>query len=345
MSLFKKKNFDNEQPVTQIEFEERYDSNDGFTRFYFKAPKEMLTKDYPEALSAEISIEVPTKNIMVDNAVISISPTKYDEVKEGFIDYDWVDISMSVEDTANLLKYGIAASKSRTVETNMGVMPVEDYRDIVAEQNGFDSYNHMRACGYRIGDDEYDTPTTRIFVDMDGTLARFHDEVQYLERMYEENFFKELQPFAEMVACVNELTLREDVEVFILSAAIEGEPPYCRRQKNEWIDRFLPSVDEQHRIYTTAGKPKADFIPYGVSKDDILIDDYNRNLREWVKSGGTSIKCVNNINNKGLGAYGGEKGNLWNGPIINNCHSSEEQYAYIVNFINNNTNRNNNRGR
>jgi len=25
----------------------------------------------------------------------------------------------------------------------------------------------------------------RIFVDMDGTLARFHDEVGYLERIYE----------------------------------------------------------------------------------------------------------------------------------------------------------------
>ena len=28
----------------------------------------------------------------------------------------------------------------------------------------------------------------RLFVDMDGTLARFHDEVQYLERMFEKGF-------------------------------------------------------------------------------------------------------------------------------------------------------------
>lgn len=26
----------------------------------------------------------------------------------------------------------------------------------------------------------------RLFVDMDGTLARFHDEVSYLERMWEQ---------------------------------------------------------------------------------------------------------------------------------------------------------------
>ena len=32
----------------------------------------------------------------------------------------------------------------------------------------------------------------RIFVDMDGTLARFHDEVGYLERMFEKGFFSGL---------------------------------------------------------------------------------------------------------------------------------------------------------
>ena len=30
----------------------------------------------------------------------------------------------------------------------------------------------------------------RLFIDMDGTLAKFHDEVNYLERMYEKIFQK-----------------------------------------------------------------------------------------------------------------------------------------------------------
>ena len=37
------------------------------------------------------------------------------------------------------------------LETNMGSMPIEDYREIVASQSGFDSYDEMHRQGYRIG--------------------------------------------------------------------------------------------------------------------------------------------------------------------------------------------------
>lgn len=37
------------------------------------------------------------------------------------------------------------------VQTNMGSMPIEDYREIVASQSGFDSYDEMCHQGYRIG--------------------------------------------------------------------------------------------------------------------------------------------------------------------------------------------------
>ena len=41
------------------------------------------------------------------------------------------------------------------VETNQGLMPLEDYLDIKAIQYGFDSYEDMKACGCCI-----DTPPT-----------------------------------------------------------------------------------------------------------------------------------------------------------------------------------------
>lgn len=44
----------------------------------------------------------------------------------------------------------------RTVKTNMGTIPIEDYREIAAIQNGFDSYEDLRKQGYRLGDG-YDT--------------------------------------------------------------------------------------------------------------------------------------------------------------------------------------------
>ena len=60
----------------------------------------------------------------------------------------------------------------------------------------------------------------RIFVDMDGTLARFHDEVGYLERMFEKGFFSGLQPFQQAVQAINDLALySKDCELFILSVS------------------------------------------------------------------------------------------------------------------------------
>lgn len=150
----------------------------------------------------------------------------------------------------------------------------------------------------------------RVFVDMDGTLARFHDEDKYLERMWEEGFFEQLKPFDNAVDTVKALASDPNIEVFILSAAIEGEPPYCVAQKHAWLDKYLPEIDKSHRIFTGVGENKAELIPHGIRASDVLIDDYNKNLDEWQTFGGHSIKFVNNINHRGL------HGELWQGDLI-----------------------------
>ena len=157
----------------------------------------------------------------------------------------------------------------------------------------------------------------RLFVDMDGTLARFHDQIGYLERMYEKDFFLSLEPFHNMVAGIRQfMTNYPDVEVFILSAKIAGDPPYCEEEKNAWLDLYLPEIDQDHRIFSEAGRPKAEYIPGGITRDDYLLDDYNRYLNLFLYDGGSAIKCHNNINQKGLGAFGGEAGRMWLGSMI-----------------------------
>ncbi|MBQ7131220.1 MAG: hypothetical protein IJO29_01490 [Oscillospiraceae bacterium] len=148
---------------------------------------------------------------------------------------------------------------------------------------------------------------------MDGTLCRFHDEVGYLERMFEKGFFESLKPFDDFVYGLRlYMQANPKVEVYILSAAVDGEPPYCRAEKNDWIDQYLPEIDKEHRIFTKVGQDKSDFIPGGIRSTDYLYDDYNKNLEEWRASGGCAIKCKNNINHRGL------VGELWNGDIIAN---------------------------
>ena len=157
----------------------------------------------------------------------------------------------------------------------------------------------------------------RLLVDMDGTLARFHDQANYLERMFEKDFFRELEPFTNMVEGVRQFMQdHPDVEVFIVSARVIGEPPYCEVEKNAWLDRYLPEIDREHRIFTDIGHSKAEYLPGGATKDDYLLDDYNRGLNLFMYDGGSAIKCHNNINQRGLGAYGGEKGQLWTGAMV-----------------------------
>lgn len=157
----------------------------------------------------------------------------------------------------------------------------------------------------------------RLLVDMDGTLARFHDQANYLERMFEKDFFRELEPFTNMVEGVRQFMQdHPDVEVFIVSARVIGEPPYCEVEKNAWLDRYLPEIDRAHRIFTDIGHSKAEYLPGGATKDDYLLDDYNKGLNLFLYDGGSAIKCHNNINQRGLGAYGGEKGQLWTGAMV-----------------------------
>ena len=155
----------------------------------------------------------------------------------------------------------------------------------------------------------------RLLVDMDGTLARFHDEANYLECMYEKDFFSKLKPFENILEAIR-IFIKEhsDVEIFICSAAVQS--PYCCDDKNDWLDRYLPEIPPEQRLYTSIGKSKAAYLPGGVSKNDYLLDDYNRGLYQFMHSGGNAIKCHNNINQKGTGLYGGERGYMWDGPII-----------------------------
>lgn len=157
----------------------------------------------------------------------------------------------------------------------------------------------------------------RLFVDMDGTLARFHDQANYLERMFEKDFFRNLEPFENMLEGVRQfIEFYPDVEVYILSAKVMGEPPYCEMEKHAWLDLHLPEVPHDHRIFTEVGRPKAEYIPGGLTGNDFLLDDYNKGLNQWLFDGGRAIKCHNNINQRGLGAHGGQKGNMWIGPMV-----------------------------
>lgn len=141
----------------------------------------------------------------------------------------------------------------------------------------------------------------RLFVDMDGVLAVFNPIAQ-IEDLYEEGYFRNLKPQQNVVDAVKLLCKHPDVEVFILSSVLDS--PYALKEKNAWLDEFMPEIDNEHRCFVPYGKEKKDYIPM-FNSADTLLDDYSKNLHEWCPPG-VGIKLMNGINGN-FGTWNGSK--------------------------------------
>ena len=130
---------------------------------------------------------------------------------------------------------------------------------------------------------------------MDGVLAEYRD-VPY-EDMLKEGYFGELAPQEEAVRALRLLADDPQIELYTLSAVIR-ESPYALGEKQNWLKEQLGScLDSVVSIFPYCGESKTASVPGGIRPTDILIDDYNANLRDWEKSA-VAIKFLNGINNR-----------------------------------------------
>jgi len=69
--------------------------------------------------------------------------------------------------------------------------------------------------------------------------------------------------------------------------------PTCKPEKLEWIRKHLGHVKEVHLV------PREDKQKFAVNSDgtpDLLIDDYEKNIREWEAAGGIGVRHINSMN-------------------------------------------------
>ena len=133
----------------------------------------------------------------------------------------------------------------------------------------------------------------RVFFDMDGVLAEY--EQTELENLYKKNYFKNLKPIEESIEALKKLAENPEYEVYTLSAYL-GDSAYALEEKKDWIRKYLGGTDIKS-IFLPCGEAKSSVVPGGIRGSDILIDDYNVNLREWEKYA-VAIKFLNGINHK-----------------------------------------------
>ena len=181
-------------------------------------------------------------------------------------------------------------------------------------------------------------PRKKLFIDMDGTLNVFK-EINTLETLYEKGYFLNLVPHENVVRAVkniiddtkNEQELDDPgIEVFVLSSYL-SDSKYALKEKNEWLDKYLPEIGAEHRLFVPCGEDKRVFIEkkYGYilnPNQDYLLDDYSTNIHSW-QPPGIGIKLMNGIN----GNFG-----TWQGNKLTIDRSAEDLVMCIKDIIYNN---------
>lgn len=161
----------------------------------------------------------------------------------------------------------------------------------------------------------------RVFIDMDGVLAEYRPEATDAD--YEmAGYYLGLAPRPAMLDAVKYLLGTGEADVFVLSSVIGGIRDTAVAEKNAWLDRYLPQIDMEHRVFPLCGTSKAAALG-GVGRGDVLCDDYSHNLEDWHRAGGSAIKIINECN--------GRKGSFNAGPRL--VIDRKEQLAEAVRAI------------
>lgn len=161
------------------------------------------------------------------------------------------------------------------------------------------------------------TDKQRLFVDMDGTLAEFKT-VDTLETLYEKDYFINLKPNENVLGAIKQLIADNDFDVYILSAYLT-DSRYALEEKNAWLDKYLPELPQEKRLFVPCGTEKSVAVPGLIRPDDYLLDDYTKNLSEW-EPPARGIKLINGINHTN---------GTWQGDKIQFTHAPEELSSMI----------------
>jgi 5'(3')-deoxyribonucleotidase len=133
----------------------------------------------------------------------------------------------------------------------------------------------------------------KIFLDLDGTLAKFNvrNALQRFDK--EEGFFAKLGAY-KGIEEVNEMAKKGNV--YIISASPNSQ---ADKDKMQWISKFLPDLPIDNICLCRIGTNKAQEIErvlnIKVDKDCYLLDDYTKNLNEWENFGGIGIKRITSV--------------------------------------------------
>ena len=94
----------------------------------------------------------------------------------------------------------------------------------------------------------------KLFLDMDGTIAKFNSKKNALQRFDNEvGFFASLKPFAHLDS-IDYLIVNNIVEVFVISASPNEQ---ADKDKMTWLETHLPNLAKENICFCRIGTNKA----------------------------------------------------------------------------------------
>lgn len=133
----------------------------------------------------------------------------------------------------------------------------------------------------------------KIFIDMDGTIARFNIKNALQNFATQQDFFSKLKAYKN-INSINELA--KCGNIYIISASPNENADI---HKIIWLQKYLPNLKKENITICRIGENKAKVIQekYNITIDNtcMLLDDYTKNLIEWEEYGGKGIKRITSV--------------------------------------------------
>ena len=164
----------------------------------------------------------------------------------------------------------------------------------------------------------------KLYFDMDGVLATWQEGTP-IETVCSPGYFANLPAEQNVVDALKLLTANDRIELHILSAVFDE--PHNIADKLHWIKVHLGDVVKSENIHFVSNNTRKSLALGGIDKNDILIDDYSKNISDWIEDGGTTIKMFNATNGR-TGKYYGSYTCTWLAP----CQIADDILAVVVNY-------------
>lgn len=130
-----------------------------------------------------------------------------------------------------------------------------------------------------------------LFIDMDGVVAEYNVRGSViLDNWFEPDIFLQMKPVMPVINKIYELSKRDDISLFILSAIPSRE---ASDEKIAWLVRYMPFIKQVNWYFVGETKRKLDYLDeicYNIDRSKVyLLEDNHESLVEAEKRGYNAV--------------------------------------------------------